>query len=150
MTFQKGNDCGKGRPKGSLNNTTKNTFQLKKLASERYEEAFSMLWEAMKEKEAWAYNLYFKELVPKKVYGDTIFIERSNNTNKDRLSSIIGQLGEFEELTHEEALNEIKVLGGLKLGGGLQSEDQNTNICELLSDQELEILKNKAKVLEGV
>lgn len=99
-----------GRPRGALNEATKNYVRFKHLASEKYQEAFNMLWEAMQAKEGWAFNLYFKDLLPKRLHQPTIFVKTEGKTADDRIAVIIEEMSKFNELTHEEALNEIKVL----------------------------------------
>ena len=56
------------------------------------------------------HQIYFKELVPKKVHQPTIVVEAKDTTTDGRLESIVKEPHNFKELTHEEALNEVRVL----------------------------------------
>lgn len=131
--FQKGNKLSSGRPRGAMNKTTENRARLKELASAKYEEAFSMLWEAMESKEGWAYNLYFKELVPKGVYRPTILVEAGGNNAGERVSAIVRELPNFGELTHEEAIDELRALNNIQATGN--SEHDDSNVLEQFSDE---------------
>jgi 3-dehydroquinate synthase class II len=104
----------KGRKKGSLNKKTKNYVNLKKLAADDYCEAYKELREAMKMGEGWAHNLFFKELVPKKVYTDTILVAPKGDTPEARIAAITRGLQAVDELTHSEAMEEIKTFSKVK------------------------------------
>lgn len=108
-SFKKGRVTNpSGRPKGSLNVSTKKFAKIKSLASERYDEAFAILWKNMEIGEGWAHQIFFKELVPKKVHQPIGIV--AVKEGESRLEALIKGLSDFEELTHEEILNEIKVL----------------------------------------
>jgi len=88
-SFKKGKVANpKGRAKGSMNSRTRSYVNLKKLAVKDYEEAYQELREAMKLGEGWAHNLFFKELVPKRVYTDTISITPESGTLEARVAAI--------------------------------------------------------------
>ena len=97
-----------GRPKGSANVSTRRFAKIKSLASVDYHKAYEMLWMNMQAGEGWAYQIYFKELVPKKTFTPTILIETKEG--ESRLEALNKGLSKFTELTYEEILNEIKVL----------------------------------------
>lgn len=112
-SFKKGQSGNpKGKVKGTINKSTLRSAKLKTLASEKYEEAFNVLWKNVKKGEAWAHQIFFKELVPKKVHQQTIIIAQGDDI--DRLEAITKALPQFEELTHDEAMNEIRTLKGLE------------------------------------
>lgn len=102
----------KGKPKGAVNKSTLRSARLKALASEKYEEAFNVLWKNVQDGEAWAHQIFFKELVPKNIHQQTIIIAQEEGV--DRLEAITKALPQFKELTHEEAMNEIKALKGIE------------------------------------
>jgi hypothetical protein len=123
-----------GRPKGSVNATTIKFAKFKALASERYQDAFNILWEAMEAKEGWAHQIFFKELVPKKVHQPTIKVEVEDTTADARAQSIIKELPKFMELTHDEAMNELNVLGRVKVEESILNK---ANDADFLSDEQL-------------
>lgn len=113
--FKKGEVANpNGRPKGAVNATTIKFAKFKTLASEKYEDAFNILWEAMEAKEGWAHQIFFKELVPKKVHQPTIVVDAKDTTTDGRVESIVKELPSFKELTHDEALNEVRVLKAIE------------------------------------
>lgn len=103
---QSGNPTGK--PKGALNKNTINFTKIRHLASNKYEDAFNLLWTAMINMEGWAYQIFFKELVPRKIYQPTTLIETKEG--ESRIESLIKSLSQFTQLTHDEVLSEIKAL----------------------------------------
>jgi hypothetical protein len=134
--FQEGESGNpQGRPKGSVNETTKRYARLKTLASEKYEEAFSMLWQAMEAGQGWAHKIYFTDLVPKRVHQPTITVDLTDSTPDGQIISITRGLSQFDELTHDEALSQVKTLSNIKLNESLTKEQ--TNVFEKLSDTKL-------------
>ena len=108
-SFQKGQSGNhKGRPPGTYSEHKKKFIEIQKLAANDAQAAYQEIRVKMKEGEAWAYQIYFKELVPKKFYQTTTLVEFKEG--ESRLETLIKALSDFEELTHEEILNEIKVL----------------------------------------
>jgi hypothetical protein len=121
--FKKGKSGNpSGRPVGTKNSSTKSWAAVRKLAMNDYCEAYQELREAMKLGEGWAHNLFFKELVPKKVYTDTILITPENDTAEARVAAITRGLSVLDELTHSEAMEEIKTFSKLK-----EAEDVTKN-----------------------
>jgi hypothetical protein len=111
--FQEGESGNpNGRPKGAVNATTIKFAKFKTLASEKYEDAFDILWEAMEAKEGWAHQIFFKELVPKKVHQPTVSVANGEGVN--RCEAVTQAITDFTELTHEEALNEVRVLKAIE------------------------------------
>ena len=103
-----------GRPKGTLSEKTIQYLRIKNLAAEDYEKAYKILWEAMEAKEGWAHQLYFKELVPKRLHQSTVFVEPSDDTVESQITSLRKGLAEFTEHTEESLLNALKALNSIK------------------------------------
>lgn len=134
--FKKGQVANpKGKAKGVLNKSTLRFSKLKSLASDRYEDAFKMLWGSMEIGEGWAFQIYFKELVPKKTFEQKIIIQDQDGQN--RREAIIAALPGFTELTHEEALEELKVFKNAELP---IQEDKEIPIGDILSDDQIKII----------
>jgi hypothetical protein len=120
----------KGKPKGAINKSTLRSARLKALASEKYEDAFNVLWKNVEKGEAWAHQIFFKDLVPKRLHQQTIVIPKEDGV--DRVEAITKALPQFEELTHGEAMDELKTLKGVEQQDELAKPQQN--IFEKLSD----------------
>lgn len=106
----------KGRPKGSYSDATLSFLKLREIASTRAEEALAMLWQAMERGESWAYQIYFKELytIPKDIDMKKVTITDKNPTVDGQIEVLTGILPEFDEVTHDESLNRLKVLNAVK------------------------------------
>lgn len=111
---QSGNPSGqkRGRKVGYKARKTVNFRNLRALASEKYEEAFEMLWENMQNNQKWAHYLYFNVLVPRKAYMPTVVIDPV--AGETRSEAVIKALECFKELTYEEILNEIKIFKNIE------------------------------------
>jgi len=108
-SFQKGQRGNpKGRPRGTYSEHKKKFIEIQKLAANDAQAVYHEIRAKMQEGDAWAYQIFFKELVPKKVYQTTTLV--TVKEGESRLESLIKGLSDFEELTHEEILNEIRVL----------------------------------------
>jgi hypothetical protein len=131
-SFKKGQVANpKGRAKGSINESTKRFSKFKSLAIERYQEAFDLLWSNMQNGEGWAYQIYFKDIMPKKVYQPTVVIKQEEG--QPRLEALTTAMFGFEELTHSEALEEIKVLKSMEL----EDKKNEAEDCSYYTDDEL-------------
>lgn len=105
--FKKGQSGNpKGKLKGTLNKTTIERAMFQSLAVSRYEEAFDNLWRNLTLGEGWAHQIYFNKLLPKSVYQPTVQVKTEEG--KTRLEAVTAALSGFTELTHEEAMEEIK------------------------------------------
>lgn len=105
---------------------------LKNLAAEKVEEAFVDLWTDFKAGDPLARQIYFKELVsiPKEWFNETIIVAKKEGVG--RLEALTEALPEFTELTHEEALDEMRVLKGVEQQGEVTKPKEN--IFEKLTD----------------
>lgn len=143
MAFQKG-VCPNpnGRPKGALSEHIKKFMKVKALASEKYEDAFKLLWEAMEAKEGWAHQLYFKELVPRRIHQHTVFVEAKDDSVESQIDSLRKGLAEFTEHTEESLIGALKALSGIKAN---EIATAQTNVIE-----SRESLMEKIKAIETI
>ena len=117
----------KGKLKGTVSPLKKQLLELKKLAAKDISTAYKILWDDFNNGDAaskqLAKQIYFKELVsiPTDWLNQTIIVAQENGV--DRLEAITNALSHFEELTHDEAMNEIRTLKGLdpEANAGLSS-----------------------------
>ena len=112
-----------GRAKGSMNDSTKKYYRIKTLAAERYDEAFELLWEAVKAKESWAHQLFFKELVPKTLKHESIILNSMDKSIKGQITTLTEGLVEFDHVTEEDALNRLKTLAAVQLSDKVDEGD---------------------------
>lgn len=129
----------KGRPKGAYSSTTLSFIKLKDIASTRVEEAFNMLWAAMERGEAWAHQIYFKELytLPRNIDEKKIVIEDKEVSVDGQIKALTEILPSFDEITHDESLKRLKVLNDVKGN-------------EVLTKQTEEIKETRESLLEKV
>jgi plasmid maintenance system killer protein len=130
--FQKGNS---GKPKGAIHKATNHFLKIKNLAANDYKTAYELLWENMKIGEGWAFQIFFKHLIPKNIYQQTVVIEQENGV--DRLEAITKALPQFEELTHDEAMNEIRTLKGVEPEAKKEKEE---NMFEVMSNEQIKLI----------
>jgi hypothetical protein len=106
-SFKKGQVANpNGRGKGTLNKATIDKAKFKSLASEKYKEAFEILWKNLEIGEGWAHHIYFNKLLPKTVYQPTVMVYQQEG--QTRQEAVTSSLSGFIELTHDEAMDEIK------------------------------------------
>jgi hypothetical protein len=105
-----------GRPKGRYSDITLSFMKLKKIASTRVDEAFNMLWSAMERGESWAFQIYYKELytLPRNIDEKTVTITATDTSLDGQIETLTSILPEFDEVTHDESLNRLKVLNAVK------------------------------------
>lgn len=135
--FQEGESGNpNGRPKGAYSPLRKQLLELRKRAANDIEEAYTELWKDFINGDATAKQLarqiYFKELVsiPKEWMNETIIV--ANKEGISRLEALTQSLSQITELTHEEALNEVKVLKSIEQQDELAKPKEN--IFERLTD----------------
>jgi hypothetical protein len=137
MVFCKGiSGNPNGRPKGRCNNTTIKTSKLKAQIVENTPEFLKLLWEQVQEGQPWAFRLFF-DAIPKGALQDTVSIL---STPETQLQDVASGLLEFQDLTYDETLNQLKVLGNLKLAEDLVKDDDN--IASKLTDEQLQTVLN--------
>ena len=135
MSFKKGQSGNpNGRGKGTLNKTTIERAKFQSLASEKYTEAFKLLWNNLKIGEGWAHQIYFNKLLPKKMYQPTVLVKQEDGQN--RLEAVTAALSGFTELTHEEAMEEIKAFKNAPEKEEIK--EQGTSVLELLEGDKID------------
>lgn len=134
-SFKKGQVANpNGRGKGTLNKLTIERTKFQSLASEKYKEAFDVLWNNLEIGEGWAHQIYFNKLLPKKMYQPTVLVKQEDGQN--RLEAVTAALSGFTELTHEEAMEEIKTFKHVEEKEELK--DQGTSVLELLDGDKID------------
>lgn len=131
-----------GRPKGAVNESTRQYGRIRNLASEKYEEAFLILWEAVQAKESWAHQLFFKELVPKNIHQRTINValspELPANSPDTHISAITEGLSQVKDFTLDEALTTLRTLGNVKITENMAKD--NSSMFDVLSDEQITLI----------
>lgn len=134
-SFKKGQVANpNGRGKGTLNKATIERTKFQSLASEKYKEAFDVLWNNLEIGEGWAHQIYFNKLLPKKMYQPTVLVKQEEG--KTRLEAVTAALSGFTELTHEEAMEEIKAFKNAEEKEELK--EQGTSVLELLEGDKID------------
>ncbi|MEY3415617.1 MAG: hypothetical protein RLZZ418_862 [Pseudomonadota bacterium] len=134
-SFKKGQVANpNGRGKGTLNKLTIERTKFQSLASEKYKEAFDVLWNNLEIGEGWAHQIYFNKLLPKKMYQPTVLVKQEEG--QDRLEAVTAALSGFTELTHEEVMEEIKVFKNVEEKEEIK--EQGTSILELLDGDKID------------
>jgi hypothetical protein len=112
-----------GRTKGSMNETTKKYMRIRNLAAEKYQEAFRILWECVEAKEAWAHQLFFKELVPKTLRQESIILDSVDRSIKGQIVTLTEGLAEFDHVTQDDMMERLKTLAAVKLSDQIDDND---------------------------
>jgi hypothetical protein len=105
-----------GRPKGKYNENTIAFMSLKTLAAKNAHKAFDLLWRAMEANEGWAHQIYFRELyaLPRDYDDKKVQIEDKTTDIDGQIKVLTDILPEFDEVTHHDSLNRLKVLTTIK------------------------------------
>ena len=135
-----------GRPKGSFSPLRKQLMELRKIAINDSLEIYQELREKMKSGEAWAYQIYFKELasMPK---------EWLNEVNTSNVFKDINNMKEFQHskitlfqslinnnsMSKDEILELIKLFNNTKINDYILKDKKVTNIFEDYDDMMKEI-----------
>lgn len=134
-SFKKGQVANpNGRGRGTLNKATIERTKFQSLASEKYKEAFDVLWNNLEIGEGWAHQIYFNKLLPKKMYQPTVLVKQEEG--QDRLEAVTAALSGFTELTHEEAMEEIKAFKNVEEKEEIK--EQGTSVLELLEGDKID------------
>lgn len=115
-----------GNPRGLIKGTypkvTQEFIKLKEMAADYGPKALDMLKQAMEDNKSWAYDIYFKELfhVPKNYGEKTVILEKTERSLEGQIKVLTETLPEFDEVTHTEHLERLKVLNGVKNGVAIE------------------------------
>ncbi|NQV77259.1 MAG: hypothetical protein HQ490_02765 [Lutibacter sp.] len=126
-----------GRPKGSFSPLRKQLLELRKLAINDASEIYQELREKMKSGEAWAYQIYFKELasMPKEWLNevDTSNVFKDINNSKEFQHSKISlfqSLINNNSMSQDEILDLIKLLNNTKINDYILKDKKQNTILE--------------------
>jgi hypothetical protein len=124
-SFKKGNLANpKGRPKGTVSEYKKKFMEIQKLAANDACAVYNEIREKMLMGESWAYQLYVKDFIPKRAFQPTILVKIEKG--KNRGDSVIEALPQFVELTHDEAMDEIRTFKGIEQQDECKEERKGT------------------------
>lgn len=136
--FQKGQIPNpKGRPKGAMSEYRKKFMEMGRLAANDAPKVYDEIRAFMESGESWAYQLYVKDLIPKKAFQPVVQIKQEDGQN--RLEAVTAALSGFTELTHEEVMEEIKAFKNVEEKEELK--DQGTSVLELLEDDKIDLIR---------
>lgn len=130
MTIKRGFKKGEvtnpnGRGKGTKNKSSEKFIDLKKKAAEDYGKAYKWLIKHMEVGEGWAFQIFFRQLVPKKKFEECIRVEvpeyLSSDTVDGYLRRFIEALRNYKEYTVDEWLQVVSVLNRIKFTEKLES-----------------------------
>ena len=131
-SFKKGQSGNpNGRTKGSTSEYRRKFAEIAKLAANDAKDVYEEIRACMKAGESWAYQLYVKDLIPKKSFEPTVLVKMEEG--ETRVEAITNALPQFEELTHSEALEEIKVLKSMEL----EDKKNEAEDCSHYTDEDL-------------
>ena len=135
-----------GRPKGSFSPLRKQLLELRKLSISDAPEIYQELREKMKSGEAWAYQIYFKELasMPKEWLNevDTSNVFKDINNMKEFQHSkitLFQSLINNNSMSKDEILELIKLFNNTKINDYILKDKKVTNIFEDYDDMMKEI-----------
>ena len=136
-----------GRPKGSFSPLRKQLMELRKIAINDSSEIYQELREKMKSGEAWAYQIYFKELasMPKEWLNevDTSNVFKDINNMKEFQHSkitLFQSLINNNSMSKDEILELIKLFNNTKINDYILKDKKVTNIFEDYDDMMKEIV----------
>jgi hypothetical protein len=123
-----------GRPKGAMSEYRKKFMEMGRLAANDASKVYDEIRAFMESGESWAYQLYVKDIVPKKAFQPVVPVKQEKG--QDRLEAVIAALSGFTELTHEEAMEEIKAFKNAEEKEELK--EQGTSVLELLEGDKID------------
>lgn len=134
-SFKKGQIANpKGKPKGAISEYRRKFMEIAKLAANDVSKVYDEIREHMQAGESWAYQLYIKDIVPKKAFQPVVPVKQEEG--QDRLEAVTAALSGFTELTHEEAMEEIKAFKNVEEKEEIK--EQGTSVLELLEGDKID------------
>lgn len=124
----------KGRPKGAMSEYRKKFMEMGRLAANDAKDVYEEIRAFMESGESWAYQLYVKDLIPKKSFQPVVQVKQEEG--QDRLEAVTAALSGFTELTHEEAMEEIKAFKNAPEKEEIK--EQGTSVLELLEGDKID------------
>lgn len=118
-----------GRPKGVRPIYNEEKIKLaKQLIVDKYDEAVQMLMKEVAAGRSWAYQLYFKELVPNRIKEETVIVDSTGKSLKEQIDALRQGLAQFQEHTEESLIAALKALNDIQATENV--EDQAKEIRE--------------------
>ena len=134
-SFKKGQSGNpNGRTKGSTSEYRRKFAEIAKLAANDAPVVYQQIRQFMELGESWAFQLYIKDIVPKKSFQPVVQVKQEEG--QDRLEAVTAALSGFTELTHEEVMEEIKVFKNVEEKEEIK--EQGTSVLELLEGDKID------------
>lgn len=134
-SFKKGQIANpKGKPKGAISEYRRKFAEIAKLAANDAPVVYQQIRQFMELGESWAFQLYIKDIVPKKSFQPVVQVKQEEG--QDRLEAVTAALSGFTELTHEEAMEEIKAFKNAPEKEEIK--EQGTSVLELLEGDKID------------
>lgn len=134
-SFKKGQSGNpNGRTKGSTSEYRRKFAEIAKLAANDAPVVYQQIRQFMELGESWAFQLYIKDIVPKKSFQPVVQVKQEEG--QDRLEAVTAALSGFTELTHEEAMEEIKAFKNVEEKEEIK--EQGTSVLELLEGDKID------------
>jgi len=109
-------------------------MEMGRLAANDASKVYDEIRAFMESGESWAYQLYVKDLIPKKSFQPVVQVKQEEG--QDRLEAVTAALSGFTELTHEEAMEEIKAFKNVEEKEEIK--EQGTSVLELLEGDKID------------
>lgn len=134
-SFKKGQVANpNGRGKGAVSEHRKKFAEIAKMAANDAPVVYQQIRQFMELGESWAFQLYVKDLLPKKAFQPVVQVKQEEG--QDRLEAVTAALSGFTELTHEEAMEEIKAFKNAPEEEEIK--EQGTSVLELLEGDKID------------
>ena len=134
-SFKKGQSGNpNGRTKGSTSEYRRKFAEIAKLAANDAPVVYQQIRQFMELGESWAFQLYIKDIVPKKSFQPVVQVKQEEG--QDRLEAVTAALSGFTELTHEEAMEEIKAFKNAPEKEEIK--ERGTSVLELLEGDKID------------
>lgn len=134
-SFKKGQVANpNGRTKGAVSEYRRKFAEIAKMAANDAPVVYQQIRQFMELGESWAFQLYIKDIVPKKAFQPVVQVKTEEG--KTRLETVTAALSGFTELTHEEAMEEIKAFKNAPEKEELK--EQGTSVLNLLDGDKID------------